>query len=440
MLNKDSFRKIYVFEGVYVKIGILTGTRPDIIKMAPLYWEAKRRGHKAVLIHTSQHFPYHLFEGVYKDLELPFPPHYFVQYGFVKQLGVHISKAAYKLDEHARLGISDEFEKLATNISSRRPNPAATVGKIMIELNKLFQDELKDLDILLTHGDTITNMAGALAASLNLIPVGHVEAGLRTFSKEPFPEQIDTRVADACADLYFAATETNRRNLLNEGFKKERIFKVGNTVVDAARFAAKKGKRSKPFFEKLGFDFSKKLIYFSCHRRENLMHEKRFTAIARAMTEFSDEGYQILWSVRPGTQEAIMQYKLERELRKHPNLIRVSEIPRYTDIMYFISKCHLVVTDSGSMQEETAALHVPTVTIRFVTDRPESVIAGANLLSKPSSKENILRAIRKVASENINKKMRNKKNPYGEGNSSRLIFEAIEAYRGRLIVWEHQPI
>ncbi|MEK6954495.1 MAG: UDP-N-acetylglucosamine 2-epimerase (non-hydrolyzing) [Candidatus Micrarchaeota archaeon] len=420
-----------------MKIGILTGTRPDIIKMAPVYWEAKRWGHRPVLIHTSQHFPYHLFEGVYRDLDLPFPPDYLVQYGIVKKLGVHVSKAAYHLDEGANLGLSKKFENLATKITSRRPNPAATVGSIMLELNSLFQGELKDLDILLVHGDTLTNMAGALAASLNLIPVGHVEAGLRTFSKEPFPEQIDTRVADACSDVYFAATKTNEINLINEGYQRDRIFVVGNTVVDAAIFAARKGKSSRAFFEKLGFDFSKKLVYFSCHRRESLMHEQRFRAIVFAMANLSDLGYQVLWSVRPGTQEAINKYGLNPMLKDHPNLRRVSEIPRYSDIMFFISKCHLVATDSGSMQEETAALHVPTVTLRFVTDRPESVDAGVNILAPPTSEKAIRSILDTASSPKVNKQMRLKKNPYGDGKSALKIISSLEKLEGKFIRWEH---
>ncbi len=421
-----------------MKIGILTGTRPDIIKMAPVYWEAKKRGHRPVLIHTSQHFPYHLFEGVYRDLDLPFPPHHLVQYGMVKRIGVHASRIAYNIDEMADLGISKKFENLATRVVTRRPNPAKTVGSIILELNKLLEGDLKGLDILLTHGDTLTSMAGAIAASLNIIPIGHVEAGLRTFSKEPFPEQIDTRVSDACSDLFFAATETNRKNLLNEGFRKERILVVGNTVVDAAIFAAKKGQKSKKFFEKLGFDFRRKLVYFSCHRRENLIHRERFRAIVEALAELSDEGFQVLWSVRPGTQEAIKQFGLEGELRRHPNLRRVSEIPRYSDIMFFISRCRFVATDSGSIQEETAALHVPTVTLRYVTDRPESVEAGVNVLAKPESKAKVLEVLRKVANGQVNSQMRRRANPYGEGNSSRLILDAIERFKGRFIEWEHE--
>jgi UDP-N-acetylglucosamine 2-epimerase (non-hydrolysing) len=421
-----------------MKIGLLTGTRPDIIKMAPIYWEAKKRGHDVVLIHTSQHFPYHLFEGVYRDLDLPFPPHYLVQYGMVKKLGVKLSKVSYRLDEFADLGVSKKIEEVATNVINRRPLPSKTAGSIILELTELFLGDLKDLDILLTHGDTLTCMAGSLAASLCMIPVGHVEAGLRTFSKEPFPEQIDTRVADACSDLFFAATKTNQINLKNEGFPSERIFTVGNTVVDAAIAAALKGKKSRAYFERIGFDFSKKIIYFSCHRRENLMYEQRFLAIVMAMAKLSQMGYQILWSIRPGTSDAIKKYGMEDYLRKFPNLKRISEIPKYSDVMYFISKCHMIVTDSGSMQEESAALHIPTVTVRFVTDRPESVLAGVNVLAKPKSQESVLRTALLVCARKNNSQMRSKKNPYGDGHSSESILNAIEKFKGKLILWEHE--
>ncbi len=419
-----------------MKIGILTGTRPDIIKMAPLYWEANKRGHEAILIHTSQHFPFHLYEGVYRDLELPFPPHFEVGMDFVKKAGRLASKYAYFADEAFKLGLTKKMEKAAAAMVNRRPAPAKTVGATMLELDRLFRGPLKDLDIVLTHGDTLTCMAGSLAASLNTIPVGHVEAGLRTFSKEPFPEQIDTRTSDACADLYFAATPLNAQNLKNEGFAKERIFTVGNSVVDAAIWAAKKGEKSREFFEKRGIDFSGKIVYASCHRRENLMHEKRFRAIVSALCKAADEGFQVVWSIRPGTQVAISEYGLDAEIARHKNLRPIADIPNYTDLMFLLSKCRMVVTDSGSMQEEIAALKVPCVTVRYVTDRPESVDAGVNLLAPPESAEAIWKKI--AQAEKDNEKMRHKKNPYGAGDSSKLILDAIEKFEGKLIQWEHE--
>jgi len=381
-----------------MRIGILTGTRPDIIKMAPLYWEARKRGHEPVLVHTGQHWSPHLFGGVYKDLELP-EPSFKCGYGSPK-------------------------------------SPADSVAQMMGSLDKLLRSDLKNLDILLTHGDTLTALAGSLAAHLNVMAVGHVEAGLRTFSREPFPEQTDTRCSDACSDIFFAPTETNRKNLLNEGFDAKRIFLVGNTVVDAAKWAAKKGERAKPFFEKLEFDFSKPQVYFSCHRRETTMHAERFTAVAEAMCEAADSGYQVLWSVRPGTQKAIDEYGLAKEIARHENLITVTDIPNYTDIMFYVSRCRMVVTDSGSMQEESAALHVPCVTLRYVTDRPESVEAGVNLLAPPKSADSIMRVVREC--EKNNDAMRKKRNPYGEGDSSKRIIGAMEKFGTPFVKWEHE--
>ncbi len=419
-----------------MKIGILTGTRPDIIKMAPLFWECEKRGHRPVLVHVAQHYPFHLYEGVYRDLELPFPPHFEVGMTAVKKLGQHASKIAHHADLEFGWNLTKKLETVAEQVVSRRPNPAGIVANAMLGLTKLFKGPLKDVDIMLTHGDTLTCMAGSLSASLNLIPVGHVEAGLRTFSKEPFPEQIDTRTSDACSDLYFAATKTNEKNLLNEGFAKERVFTVGNTVVDAAKWASKKGEKSREFFEKKGIDFSKKIIYASCHRRENLMHKQRFEAITNALFKLSNEGFQILWSIRPGTATAIKEYGMQAELEKHPNIMAVPDIPNYTDTMFLLSKARMIITDSGSMQEEAAALHVPCVTARFVTDRPESVEAGVNVLAPPKSANDVMRAA--YAVEEDNDEMRKKKNPYGDGNSSKLIVDAIEKFEGKLIQWEHQ--
>ncbi len=422
-----------------MKIVIVTGTRPDIIKMAPVYWEACRRGHDVVLVHAAQHFPYHLFQGVYEDMELPFPPKFTVYSSSVKRAGIAASKLAFQIDQKFGLNTSKALEGLATQLTDARPNPAATVGHIILGLNRLFRGPLKDADIVLVHGDTLTCMAGALAAHLNLIPVGHVEAGLRTFSREPFPEQTDTRTADACSDLHFAPTGENAANLRAEGFSKERIILTGNTVVDAANWAAKtaaKRGESRAFFEKLGLDFAKPIVYYSCHRRENLMHETRFRAIAEAAIELGNKGYQVLWSVRPGTFVALAQYGLLEKVRESKNVFLVSDIPRYTDIMFLMSKSFFVATDSGSMQEEAAALHVPCASLRFVTDRPESVKAGVTVMAKPESKAGIMRAFDHVIAHNA--VMRRKGNPYGNGDSAAKTLDAIERFKGKLIQWKHE--
>ncbi len=381
-----------------MRIGILTGTRPDIIKMAPLYWEAKSRGHAPVLIHTGQHYSDHLFGGVYASMDLPKPEH-----------------------------------MLETGACT---SPAQSAGKMIMAVDELLRTKEKCLDILLTHGDTLTSMSGSLAAYLNNVPVGHVEAGLRTFSREPFPEQLDTRCSDAASDLFFAATDTNRQNLLNEGFSPARIYMTGNTVVDAAMWAAKKGAGAQAFFKTHGVDFSRPTVYYSIHRRETTMSKERFSAAARAAMELADKGYDVVWSIRPGTKVALQKFGLDTELAAHPRLHPIEEIPSYPFIMNLMSRCRFVCTDSGSMQEEAAALHVPCITVRYVTDRPESVQTGANVLAQPDSAGHIVEICAQV--EKNHDKMSKALNPYGEGDSSKQILDAIEKWEGRLVVWEHQ--
>ena len=381
-----------------MKIGILTGTRPDIIKMAPLFWEAKKRGHSPILIHTGQHYSSHLFAGVYESMELP-QPHHLLETGACA-------------------------------------SPAVSVGKMMLAVDKLLREKEKP-DILLVHGDTLTSLAGSMAAYLNLVPVGHVEAGLRTFSREPYPEQLDTRCSDAASDLYFAPTELNRDNLLKEGFSKERIFVTGNTSVDTALWAANMPNAAAlDFFSKHGIDFSKPTIYFSIHRRETTMSKERFCAAAQAAFSLASKGYCVVWSIRPGTKAALKEYGLASEIAKYPSLHTIEEIPSYVHIIHLMQKCRLLCTDSGSMQEEAAALHIPCITVRYVTDRPESVSAGANVLAPPANAQSILKAAEYV--EKNHSKMSSAKNPFGEGNSASLILDAIEKWEGKLIGWEHQ--
>jgi UDP-N-acetylglucosamine 2-epimerase (non-hydrolysing) len=267
--------------------------------------------------------------------------------------------------------------------------------------------------------------------------VGHVEAGLRTFSHEPFPEQLDTRGSDAASDLYFAATDLNRQNLLKEGFPGKRIFVVGNTSVDTALWAAKKpATETERFFLSKGVDFSKPTVYFSIHRRETTLSKERFTAAAEAAFSLSSQGYAVVWSIRPGTAAALEKWGLKGKLASHPNIHAIEEIPSYVDIIHLMKKCRFICTDSGSMQEECCALHIPCITVRYVTDRPESVEAGANIVAKPDCAQTILAAAAKLEASHA--QMSRAPNPYGSGNSSALIFDALEKWDGKLSRWEHE--
>jgi len=176
-----------------MKILFSIGTRPDLIKMAPLIIESKKKGHTNVIVASGQHYDRELFQGVLEDL-----------------------------------GINN-----VDYILGARGSTCIVGSELMKGMEQVLQKEKPD--IVLVHGDTFSALFSSIASALCLIPVGHVEAGLRTNSWEPFPEQICTRSADACSSLYFAATQKNVKFLLNEGHPKDRIYLTGNTIVDAVR-------------------------------------------------------------------------------------------------------------------------------------------------------------------------------------------------------------
>jgi UDP-N-acetylglucosamine 2-epimerase (non-hydrolysing) len=371
-----------------------------------------------ILVHSAQHFPYSLFESFYKDLNLPFPPHYLVNCGGVKKIGMTLSKQTHRIDVKTGSKLTMLVEKGVSKVSKENPDLMSSALTIMDDLNVLLKGELKDIDLLLVHGDTLTAMCGAIAAHLNKIKVGHVEAGLRTFAKEPFPEETSRRIADACCDYHFSPTKETMKNLLNEGFK-ESAYLTGNTVVDAVQWAKKKG--SDAFISSLGMDEGKKWIYFTSHRRENFTDEKRVRNIVKVVYELADMGYQILWSNKPGNARYFDKYGIS--IPKHKNIIMVEGISQYTENIHFMSKCDVIVTDSGGMQEEAASLKIPCITLRPVTERPETVTAGVNFLADPTKAINI-----KVLLEKANK-VKNYPEIYGDGKSSSQIFDVIEKKR-----------
>ena len=398
-----------------LKIALLTSTRPDIIKMAPLYWEGKKRGHEIILIHSAQHFPYTLFEGFYNNLQMKFPPDYIINMGLVKKIGMKLSKYTYEIDKKTGLHLTKFIENLLSKISKENPDLSKTEIKIRSDLDKLLKTKLKGIDILLVHGDTLTCMSGAITAHLNKIPIGHVEAGLRTFAKEPFPEETSRRITDACSDFHFTPTKETRQNLLNEGFK-ESVYLTGNTIVDAVQWAKTRG--TDKFIKNLGMDKNKEWIYFTSHRRENFTDKKRVENIVKTVYELADMGYQVLWSNKPGNQRYFNKYEIK--IKKHPNIIMIEGISSYTENIHFMNKCKVIVTDSGGMQEEAASLGIPCITLRPVTERPETIKAEVNFLADPTKPINIKQLLKKALSI--------KKYPqiYGKGNTAKKIYEILE--------------
>lgn len=368
------------------------GTRPEIIKMAPIIKEAERRGHTNVIVWTGQHYDRELYAGVFEDLG--------------------IAEPNYALEI--------------------RGTPCEIGGNILLKLEPVIRSEMPD--ILLVHGDTFTALFASITGALCLVPVGHVESGLRTHSWEPFPEQICTRSADAASSLYFPATETNYKNLINEGFPKERIFLVGNSIVDAVRIY---GGKNPHIREQEKIPKGKKLIFFSAHRRENTMSRERMGGIFEALLALKE--YTIFCAVLPGTQRAAKEYGyLDRLLAAGHIIWKYPSLEKYTDVLSLVKQSDLVLTDSGGLQEETASMHVPCLTLRYVTDRPETIVSGSNRCIG-FRKENIMREVRNVLEDEvIRERMIAAPNPYGDGHSTEKILDAIESFEGKLQRWEKE--
>ena len=366
------------------------GSRACAIKMAPLVKEGLRRGHKNVVVWSGQHYDDNLYRDLFDDLEIPRPDYDIEAKGSAPQMG----------------------------------------AKILVEFEKICKKEKPD--IVLTHGDTFTAMFFSQAAALSLVPVGHVEAGLRTYSWEPFPEQICTKTSDACSALFFAATEKNRRDLLSEHVPAERVFVVGNSVVDAALQHSEIAKKKSRINEK--FPVKHPFVFWSCHRKENMLSEKRMRGIFESLLEMQDANF--FCSVLPSTQMAAEKYGYAGKLKGAKHIIWEPCLPKYTDALRLMLDADLVLTDSGGMQEECAALHIPCLTLRYVTDRPESVESGANRCVG-CEKETIVHETRRIlADKAAAQKMRLAQNPYGDGKTSGRIFDVLERFEGKMERWE----
>ena len=368
------------------------GSRACAIKMAPLVKEGIRRGHKNIVVWSGQHYDDNLYRDLFDDLEIPRPDYDIEAKGTSCEMG----------------------------------------AKILTEFEKICKKEKPD--IVLTHGDTFTAMFFSQAAALSLVPVGHVEAGLRTYSWEPYPEQICTKTADACSALFFAATEKNKKDLLAEHIPSERLFVVGNTIVDAALQHAALARKKSGITER--FKVKHPFVFWSCHRKENMLSEKRMKGIFESLLGMTDANF--FCSVLPSTQIAAEKYGYAEKVKAAKHIIWEPCLPKYTDALRLMLEADLVLTDSGGMQEECAALHIPCLTLRYVTDRPESVESGANRCVG-CEKENIMKETRAVLfQKGAAERMKAAKNPYGDGKTSGRIFDILERFESRMERWEEK--
>lgn len=370
-----------------IKVMSIFGTRPEATKMCPLVRELESRERiESLVCLTGQHRE--MLDQVT---------------GF---FGV---KADYDLN----------IMKSGQTVSS------ITCG-VISGLESIFSDVSSKPDVVLVHGDTTTSFAAALAAFYAKIPVGHVEAGLRTFDKySPFPEEMNRTLTSRIADLHFAPTENNRKNLLNEGIPDNgNIFITGNTGLDAFKYTVK---TDYSFCEKTlaGLDFSDgKYIIMTAHRRENLGVgiENICKAVLRLVNEHPD--IRIIYPVHlnPAVRNTVFSM-----LSGIPNIYLLNPI-EVTDMHNLMSRAYMCLTDSGGLQEEAPSFGLPVLVMRTETERPEAVTAGTVKVVGTKTDDIVCEASKLLCDKNEYDRMSHAKNPYGDGNASIRIADAIETY------------
>jgi UDP-N-acetylglucosamine 2-epimerase (non-hydrolysing) len=286
------------------------------------------------------------------------------------------------------------------------------------------RDVLRDFrpDRVLVHGDTTTTFSAALAAYYEKIPVGHVEAGLRTGDiYAPWPEEVNRRLTTVVADLHFAPTAQARRNLEREGVPSERIMVTGNTVIDAL-LAVVARLRSDPALaaamaEKFAFlEPAKRLILVTGHRRENF--GAGFERICQALDQLAQRpDVQLVYPVHlnPNVQEPV-----RRVLGRRPN-VHLIEPQEYLPFVYLMSRAYLLITDSGGVQEEAPSLGKPVLVLRDMTERPEALAAGTVLLVGTSVEKIVAAAHQLCEDASVYRRMSQAHNPYGDGKASQRI-------------------
>ncbi|WP_415225754.1 non-hydrolyzing UDP-N-acetylglucosamine 2-epimerase [Psychromonas sp.] len=372
-----------------MKILTVFGTRPEAIKMAPLVDALKKQpGIDAKVCVTAQHR-----EMLDQVLEL---------FSITPDYDLNIMQPGQSLSD------------VTTNILSG-------LEPILKEFRP---------DLILVHGDTSTTLSTSLAAFYQQIPIGHVEAGLRTGDlNSPWPEEGNRRLTSAITQLHFAPTESAKANLLREGISADNIEVTGNTVIDALMQVTSKLKNNTQLSSTLAdkfpqLDANKKLILVTGHRRESF--GGGFERICEALADIASRhsNVQIIYPVHlnPNVREPV-----NRILCNLDN-IHLIEPQDYLPFVYLMDKAHLILTDSGGIQEEAPSLGKPVLVMRDVTERPEAVAAGTVQLVG-TDKNNIINTVEKLLQDEvIYSRMSRAHNPYGDGQSCQKIINRIMHY------------
>jgi UDP-N-acetylglucosamine 2-epimerase (non-hydrolysing) len=366
-----------------MKILLCFGTRPEAIKMAPLYFELKKNKFNVKVCVTAQHR-----EMLDQVLEF---------FSIVPDYDLDLMQANQTLNSLS--------------------------AAILLKMDEVLTKEIPDL--VMVHGDTTTSSMVALAAFHLGIKVGHIEAGLRTYNKRaPFPEEMNRQITSRIVDIYFTPTIQATQNLLNEGVSQDAIIETGNTVIDALFLAIDKIKQENfihPEIEHLKkiIPTNKKIILVTGHRRENF--GEGFKSLCEAILEVSErEDVVIVYPVHlnPNVKEIVHEMLSEKA-----NVLLISPVS-YPAFVWLMQQCFLIVSDSGGIQEEAPSLGKPVLVTRTISERPEGLNAGFSRLVG-LDKLNIIKSIIDIL-DNFNG-FKNKKNPYGIGDASNRIVNYLSA-------------
>jgi UDP-N-acetylglucosamine 2-epimerase (non-hydrolysing) len=372
-----------------IKVMTIFGTRPEAIKMAPLVHELNKYNTEieSVVTVTAQHRQ--MLDQVLEVFNIQ--PDYDLNIMKDRQTLVEVTARALE-------GLDDVMKKV-------KP------------------------DIVLVHGDTTTTFVASLAAFYNQIAIGHVEAGLRTRNKySPFPEEMNRQMTGVMADLHFAPTKKAAENLLKENKREETIFITGNTAIDALKTTVTENYKH-AVLDKIGKD---RLVLLTAHRRENLGAPMRnmFRAIKRLVNEHND--IQVVYPVHlnPAVRE------VANEILGDDQRIHLIEPLGVLDFHNFAARAHVILTDSGGIQEEAPSLGVPVLVLRDTTERPEGIEAGTLKLAGTDEETIYQMANRLLNDPKEYEKMAKSTNPYGDGKASHRIVQAILYYFGKI---HHRP-
>lgn len=353
-------------------VAVVLGTRPEIIKMSPIIRYCEELDLDYSLIHTGQHYSYEMDAAFFHDLELP--------------------KPEYKL-----------------NVGSG--THAEQTGKIMVGLERILIHDRPD--VVLVQGDTNTVLGSALSAAKLNIDVGHVEAGLRSWDRT-MPEEVNRLLTDHISRYLFAPTEKARSNLLQEGINGEKIRVTGNTVVDAVLQNIEIAQQRSQILRDLDLEPGEYFL-LTAHRQENVDERAKLENLTAAMRDlYSVYGLPILFPAHPRTLKRLNEFGLPV-----PEGVYVLEPQGYLEFLLLEKSARAILTDSGGIQEEACILHVPCITLRENTERPETLDTGGNILAGTDPQQ-ILHAVSTMLSTEATWM-----NPFGDGQSGKKIIEML---------------